>query len=169
MTSADERIKAIVAGDIEPLIASWRCHLRAGNLSPRTIRTYTEAATQFIQHVDSRGMPRQVAAIRREHVEDFIEHLVDTRSASTAANRFRSLQQLFKWLADEGEIEGSPMARMRVPKVEEREIPIIAADDIHKLLKACSGNGFEERRDTAIILMLLDTGAPAVRDCKLGV
>ena len=61
------------------------------------------------------------------------------------------------------------MARMRVPKVEEREIPIIAADDIHKLLKACSGNGFEERRDTAIILMLLDTGAPAVRDCKLGV
>jgi hypothetical protein len=38
---------------------------------------------------------------------------------SSAATRYRSLQQLFKWLDDEGEISGSSIAKMRPPIIPE--------------------------------------------------
>lgn len=36
---------------------------------------------------------------------------------ATVAKHYRSQQQLFRWLADDGEIERSPMERMRPPTV----------------------------------------------------
>ena len=44
---------------------------------------------------------------------------LERTSPSSAATRYRSLQQLFKWLDDEGEIEGSPMAKMGHPRSRE--------------------------------------------------
>jgi hypothetical protein len=41
-------------------------------------------------------MPTDVAAIKREHVESFVVLLNEARSASTATNRYRALQQFFK-------------------------------------------------------------------------
>jgi integrase len=81
-------------------------------------------------------------------VEAFISHLVDTRSASTASVRFRALQQFFAWLVDE----------MRAPIVPEQPVPILDKDACRRLLKACDGKEFADRRDTAIVRMFLDTG-----------
>jgi integrase/recombinase XerC len=36
---------------------------------------------------------------------------------------------------------------------------VIPPDGLRRLLKACEGKGFEARRDTALIMLLLDTGA----------
>ena len=47
------------------------------------------------------------------------------------------------------------------PKVDEVEIPVVSDSAMKKILDACQGQGFEERRDTALILFLLDTGARA--------
>lgn len=84
--------------------------------------------------------------------------MLSRRSASTAATRYRSLQQLFKWLADEGEIPDNPMGRMRPPKLDEKQVGVISRADIEKLFQVCSGRTFEDRRDTAILRVLL-TGA----------
>ena len=58
-------------------------------------------------------MPTAAASIRREHVEAFIAAKLARTAPSSAATRYRSLQQLFKWLDDVGEIDASPMAKMR--------------------------------------------------------
>ena len=58
-------------------------------------------------------MPSDDTRIAREHVEAFVVHIRDTRSASTAETRFRGLRRFFAWCEDEGEIERSPMDRMR--------------------------------------------------------
>jgi site-specific recombinase XerC len=50
------------------------------------------------------------------------------------------------------------MAKMRPPHVPEQPVPVVADDDLAKLLKACTGNGFAARRDTAIIRLFIDTG-----------
>jgi integrase len=50
------------------------------------------------------------------------------------------------------------MARMRPPLVPEQPVPVIAPDGLRRMLKACQGKGFEARRDTALIMLLLDTG-----------
>ncbi len=38
-------------------------------------------------------------------------------------------------------------------------MPVIPDDTIRKLLATCSGRTFEDRRDTAILFVLIDTGA----------
>lgn len=146
---------------LESLIGSWRLHLNAERKAPKTVRTYLEAATQLVQFLTEKGMPTNAADIHREHVESFIVHLIETNSPATALNRYSALQQLFKWLAEEGEIPETPMARMKRPKVDEVEIPVIPDRDVRKLIEACKGQSFDNRRDTALILFLLDTGARA--------
>ena len=61
--------------DIEANATSFRRHLRAENLSPKTTKTYGEAVDQLAGFLRERGMPGRLAHIRREHVESFIEHL----------------------------------------------------------------------------------------------
>jgi len=50
------------------------------------------------------------------------------------------------------------MARMSPPRVPESPPPVIRDDHILRLFKVCQGNSFEDRRDTAILRLLLDTG-----------
>jgi site-specific recombinase XerD len=104
-------------------------------------------------------MPTDVSAIRREHVEAFIEYLLGRWKPATASNRYRALQSFFRWLVDEGEISESAMARMRPPKIPETPPPILKDSEIKALLGATSGSDFEDRRDTALIRVFLDTGA----------
>lgn len=141
------------------LVPSWRRHLRAANLADQTLASYTAAARQFQDFLAERGMPASVDAIRREHVEAFIEELLGRHRPATAASRYRSLQQLFKWLVDEGEIPVSPMARMRPPKVPEQPVPVLGDDELRRLIRACEGRDFEARRDLAILMVFIDTGA----------
>lgn len=148
-----------VVGDLATLIPSWARSLRAENKSPRTILSYTTGAIQFNNFLVDRGMPTAVAAIRREHVESFIEDVLGRARSSTAATRYRDIQQLFRWLEEEGEVTESPMARMRPPKIDESPVPVVADGDLKALFKACAGKTFEHRRDTAIIRVLLNTGA----------
>jgi site-specific recombinase XerD len=145
-------------GDIRPLIASFGRHLRASNLGPRTIQSYTEAAEQLAAFLEERGMPMAVAAVRREHVEAFIEDRLARFTATTAAVRFRSLQQFFRFLLEDGEITESPMARMRAPRVPENPPHVPSNEEMKALLAACSGQTFEDRRDAAALRVFIDTG-----------
>jgi site-specific recombinase XerC len=146
------------AGELTVLLPSWRLHLEASNLSPRTIRAYTDDGALLAAFLARQGMPTAAASIRREHVEAFIVAELARTAPSSAATRYRSLQQLFKWLDDEGEISGSPMAKMRPPIIPEQAVPVLSDDQIRCLLAACSGKGFRDRRDIAIIRLFLDTG-----------
>ena len=132
--------------------------LRAENKSPATVYTYTSAVAQFADYLIHKAMPRVVENIRREHVESFIEHLLATAKPATANNRYRGLQAYFRWLLEEGEIRESPMAHMRPPKIPEHPPDVLSERDLALLFKACAGSSFADRRDTAIIRILLDTG-----------
>jgi len=103
-------------------------------------------------------MPLQVGAIRREHVEAFLADILERFKPATAANRFRSLQQFFRWLLEEGEITEGPMRNMRPPHVPEEPVPILSEGQLRSLFKACEGRLFVDRRDMAIVSLFLDTG-----------
>ncbi len=137
---------------------SFRRSLRAENKSPRTIETYDEALRLFGNFLRERGMPTSVPTIKREHVEAFITHLLANWKPATASNRYRALQSFFKWAVAEGELKASPMANMKPPAVPEEPPTVLSDDDLRKLLLACAGKTLEERRDTAIIRLFLDTG-----------
>lgn len=49
---------------LDVLVQSWARHLCAANLSPRTIRSYTDGARQFIAFAAARGIPTDADARR---------------------------------------------------------------------------------------------------------
>ena len=107
-----------------------------------------------------KGMPKVVATGTREHSEAFITNVLDRWNPATANNRFRGLQSFFKWLADEGEIRESPMARMKPPRVPENPPPVLQESELRALLATCEkGTRLEDRRDHAILRLFIDTGA----------
>lgn len=146
-------------GDISPLLESFSRHLRAKNRSPRTVQSYNETVKQFRAFLAERGMPLVVASIRREHVESWIESLLERFKPATAAVRFRSLQQFFRWLLAEGEIERDPMERMSAPRIPDEPPAVLSDADLKALLKACEDQDLEARRDQAILFVFIDTGA----------
>jgi len=139
-------------------IDSFVRSLRAANRSEQTVVSYEGACRLLALYLTQNGMPTTPSGIRREHVESFVSHLLAKWKPATAANRFRSLQQYFKWLIEEGEIKVSPMIHMKAPMVPESPPPVLSEDDIRRLFRACAGSSFTDRRDTAIIRLLLDTG-----------
>jgi len=145
-------------GELTVLLTSWRLHLEAANLSARTIRAYTDDGAMLARFLADKGMPTAADSIRREHVEAFIVAELERTASSSAATRYRSLQQLFRWLDDEGEIDSSPMAKMRPPIIPEQAVPVLSDDQVRLVLDNCAGRDFRNRRDIAIIRLFLDTG-----------
>ena len=150
----------IAAGDIVANNESFTLHLRAENLSPKTIYAYTGAVEQLTRYLADKGMPLDVASITREHIESFVTHLLETRKPTTAHQRYRGCQSFFKWLVEEGEIKQSPMANMKPPRLPELEVPVLSEEELKRLLATCDkGQDFESRRDAAILRVFIDTGA----------
>jgi site-specific recombinase XerD len=153
---------SLTFGDLRELTASFVRTLRAANYSGNTMKAYRDACDGLARFLAERGMPFQVAALTREHVEAYVQDILDTRSAGTANVRYRSLRAFFRWCVEEGEIPSSPMEKMRAPKMAEKPAPVLSEAELRALLAACSGPEFEDRRDTALIRVFIDTG------CRLG-
>lgn len=156
-----QRTAASVAadvGDIRTLADSWRISLQARNLSGRTLRTYTESLDSFTAFALTNGMPTQASSITREHVAAWLAHLASRFTPATVRNRYTGVRQFFLWATEEGEVPESPMRKMKPPMLPEVEIPILSPEQVQALLAACKGNGFEERRDYAIVMTFLDAG-----------
>jgi site-specific recombinase XerD len=142
---------------------SFDLSLRAEGKRPRTVQSYLEALDQLTAFLDSAGMPTQAARITREHVEAFLVSLRDQgRSPATIANRYRSLQQFWRWCIEEGEITESSMRNMRQPAVPVQPVAVLSDDDVRALLATCKSRSFEDLRDAALLRLMVDTN-PTVR------
>jgi site-specific recombinase XerD len=140
-----------------PLIRSFERHLHAENRSGRTVATYLIAMRQADAFL--RGRDTTIQAATRADLEEFMGDLLARRTASTAATYYKVLKLMYAWLTEEEEIPTNPMARMKPPIVPDKPVPIVPEDGLKRLFRACAGNTFEARRDTALLMLLLDTGA----------
>jgi len=153
---APRRFLSTTIADLSP---SYLGGLQAQNKSPKTIKSYMESLNLLQVFLSEQGMPHQVSSIHREHVESFIKHLLRNWKPATANNRYRGIQQFFRWCLDEGEIGGSPMSRMRPPKVPEELTSVRTEQDFARLIKASEGTSFVDRQNMALVRLFLDCGA----------
>jgi len=162
---ADDRI------NIAPLAASWLRALRSENKADNTIRIYGNAVNTFTafllngyQPADSedgtqgRPAPADLDDVHREHVQAYIAATINRTSAANAHQHYRALKTFFNWLVDEEELDRHPMRTMKPPAVTEKEVPVIPETDLVALFKTCKGRTYADRRDTAILMLFLDTG-----------
>src|SRR5579863_3540487 len=102
---------ASTSPSLAAVLPSFERSLRAARRSPRTIENYVSTARAFNSWLEAEGHPLEIGLIRREHVESWLLALDDRgNTASTLASRYRCLQQLFRWLEVEEEVDASPMA-----------------------------------------------------------
>lgn len=147
---------------LDLLRKSWTLALRADGKSARNLDTYGEAADQFIGFlaspplldeeiadlIDAAGPvvgPRDITAV---HLRAFMSHLLQQHG----------LQQWFRWMASEDEIDYSPFAKLSPPTVPEQPVPLVSVEDIKAVLATCKTRSFANLRDEAIIRLFCDTG-----------
>lgn len=143
---------------ISDLLPSWERGLRAANRAPRTIEDYGKAALQLAAWLEAAGRSTAVDEIDTACLQDFMTDQLERHKPNTAVSAFTRLQQLFRWLELEGEIDRSPMDRMERPHVPPTPPPILDDGALAALLRACRGTSFVQRRDEAIVRLLIDTG-----------
>lgn len=150
-------------------LAAYERTLRARRRSERTIQSYRETIDQVAAHVDG----RDVTTLTRADVEGYLADLAtrpkrNRRSGhhqnSTPAIRFRVLRAFYNWCVDEDIIDVTPMRKMVEPAVTDAPVPVVHDDELRKLLKACDGKEFVDRRDTAIIRMWCEPGSARVSE-----
>jgi integrase/recombinase XerC len=145
-------------GHLLALNRSFRRTLEAENKSPRTIEAYTDAVRLLATYCQAHGHPILAGELRREHIQDFIADQLARWKPTTAHNRYRGLHAFFKWAVAEGDLAASPMDGMQPPQLPEQPVGVVRAEQLTRLLKTCEGRDFTSRRDTAVILLLVDTG-----------
>lgn len=154
--------RSVTAAGVElaAFVTSWRLSLDAAGKSPKTVRSYTDSVAAFQRFLEAQGLPTDIEEVDAEHVRAFL--LAEKRRTSTpsAAVHFRNLRVYFGWLAREGERSNpNPMDRVERPKVDKQAKPFFDDSELAALLKTCeSGKSFQDRRDTAIMRVFMDTG-----------
>jgi site-specific recombinase XerD len=150
---------AIVGGPtIETTREYWMLHLKSEGRAERTIITYLNALRRLNAFLADRGMPRELRAIRREHLEAWIVDMLERNQPGTVSIAFRSVRPFFKWLVDVDEVDRNPMEKMKAPAPPVNPPSVLTDDEIGRLLATCKGTDFLSRRDLAILSLLLDTG-----------
>jgi integrase/recombinase XerD len=142
------------------LLPSWELALRAGGKSLKTIRSYTDSVRKLSAYLAASGLTDDVESTGPAEVRAFLVSEIERTSATSAQVHYRNLRVYFGWLVREGErTAANPVTREDEPNAPEKVKPFLSEADLAALLKACKGDGFEERRDTAILRTLIDTGA----------
>jgi site-specific recombinase XerD len=145
-------------GHLLVLNRSFRGTLEAENKSPRAIEAYTDAVQLLATYCQAHGHAVLAGELRREHIQEFIADQLARWKPATAHNRYRGLHAFFTWARCRGRPRGQPDGRYATAAAAEQPVGVIRAEHLTRLLKACEGRDFTSRRDTAIILLLVDNG-----------
>ncbi len=99
-----------------------------------------------------------MAAVTAGDVRAWLVSLHGKVAPSTEYRNYSGLRQFFAWCVREDELDASPMVNIKPPKVPEPRTEMLTKDQTKALLAECAGKDFTSRRDTAIVLLLADTG-----------
>jgi site-specific recombinase XerD len=158
-----------VTSHLQDLQRSFLRHLRAEGRSPNTLRLYGQAVTFFSRWLESEGRTATLDELNRAAIREWLAVLSDTHEPGTVKVRYRGLHRFCSWLVDEGEITTNPMATLSPPTLKMKPVPVVTDDELVALLKACNGREFADRRDEALIRLLLDCGVRISEACGLRV
>ncbi|WP_298442802.1 tyrosine-type recombinase/integrase [Gordonia sp. (in: high G+C Gram-positive bacteria)] len=145
--------------DLRVLMDSWTLHLRAERKSTNTLKGYSTGVTQFLAWADETGAAPD---LDRTTVAAFMTHLLDAGAEpATAATRHLALRRFSAWLAAEGEIDADQLLNSKAPKLDVKVVETLDDEQLAALVKACQGTEWTDRRDEAIVRVMLETGMRA--------
>lgn len=143
--------------DLDYEAEAFTRNLLARRRSPNTVTTYLKAVNQLRDHLLDHGRNIAAVEVSRQDIEEFLVAAGGKMSATTLSQRFRSLQQFWKYVAAENDI-ANPMDGMTPPHAPITPPEVLTSDQLQRLFDTCAGTSFDDRRDAAILSLLADTG-----------
>ena len=135
----------------------WRKSIKPKSLSKLTERSYLLTAQRWIRWLDGQGLGVEPVEVRPYHVDEFIADIIAATSPANGAHHYRNLRVFFGWLVKRREMHLNPMDQTEPPRVPEKVTPLLTDEEHLRVLRACSGRDVASLRDTAIILLFIDT------------
>jgi site-specific recombinase XerD len=140
----------------------WTLELQAGTVSKETIVVYTRAVRQFLTWLAAEHpVVTEPGGITRKHCQGWMRALNDAGKADATRRRAGIALRLFcGYLVGEPDsgLPTNPAQGLDLPMPIAPPVPVIPDEDLVTLLATMKGDRFVDRRDTAIIRLLLDTG-----------
>jgi site-specific recombinase XerD len=144
--------------DIAALLPSWELALRAERKSPQTVKSYGDGVRQYLAYCDR----EEADPLGRHSLTGFIGQLLENGAqAATARARQLAVRRFSAWLTEEGELSADPFLGAKAPKLDAKVIEPLTEDQIKAMLKACAGRDMRERRDEALMRLMVETGVRA--------
>ncbi|MFV8316325.1 tyrosine-type recombinase/integrase [Mycobacterium sp. 23] len=145
--------------EIAELLPSWVLAMRAERKAPQTIKSYTDGVRGFIGWCEANG---HSPALTRDLVKGWVADLLDGGAEpSTARARQLGVRRFSAWAAEEGEFDVDPLLGLKAPKLDTKVTQSLTDDELRRLIAACNGKEFRDRRDEAIVRMMAETGMRA--------
>ncbi|HOT91539.1 MAG TPA: tyrosine-type recombinase/integrase [Anaerolineae bacterium] len=135
----------------------------AGGRSPRTLKRYEEVLTAFETLVGGRDL----ADVTPRHIRRFLASY-RTRGCTpeTLLSHYNVLRCFFNWLQREYQLTHNPIGAVDRPLVPSLLPKSLTADQVKALLKAVTETRKPER-NTALVMLMLDTGIRVGEACNL--
>lgn len=149
---------SVTLDEYADLCGSWIVSLRAERKSANTIKSYSKGLTLFQRWcVETDTEPALDLATARA----FGVWVLAQMQPSSARVRIWALKGLSAWAAAEGEIETDRLVSLKLPSTDDPAVVPLSVEELAALLGCCRDKTFLDRRDTAIIRMLMETTARA--------
>lgn len=153
--------------DFDSLLRSWQIAMRAENKSPSTIHSYTTGVRVYVRWCHENG---HEPALDRQLVRGWVAELLEAGAEpSSAAARQLAVRRFSAWCAEEGETDSDLLFGLRLPKLPKKVLEALSDAEARRLVAACSGTEFRDRRDEALVRLLLETGLRRAEVCALRV
>jgi integrase/recombinase XerD len=133
---------------------------QAMNCTHSTMEFYKFTTGKFLTWLEEQSVtsPEEVSA---RYVRQFFAELQSTgKSDTTVRDNARAIRTLLNFWFAEGYLS-SPI-KFEMPKVAKKRLPVLTAEQLQHILKAC-----ENPRDKAIVLFLADSGLRREEACLL--
>jgi integrase/recombinase XerC len=146
----------LAATIVEKAIAKFLRALQERNASAHTIKAYRTDLAQFSEYVGPQGWSDIDHILIRGYLADLYKRGL---SKTSVARALAALRSLYKWLAQEGEVEQNPAALVTTPKLPKKLPRVPTIEEVNTVLDSempeCSA--FEER-DRVILELLYGCG-----------
>jgi integrase/recombinase XerC len=141
---------------VEKAVAQFIRSLQERNASPHTIKAYRTDLAQFAEYVGPQGWRDIDHVLIRGYLSSLYERGL---SKTSVARALAALRSLYKWLAQEGEVEQNPAALVATPRLPRKLPRVPTIEEVNTVLDSampeCSA--FTER-DQAILELLYGCG-----------
>ena len=145
--------------DFEAELDLWQVSLRAERKSNATVKSYSTGVRAFLDYCMRVGVS---PALDKHTVSAFTADLLDQGlEPSTATSRQLAVRRFTAWLTAEEVIDRDDLVGLKSPKLDQKVVEPLTDDQVRALVRACKGKDLRDKRDEAVVRLMVEAGLRA--------